>query len=241
MDITAVVPVRAGSRRLKNKNIAPFAGTNLLLHKIAQLQQVAAISRIVVTSDSDTMLDMALAAGAESHKRAIEYCDEQTRTFGEVVEHVCRAVPGETVLWATCTSPLVTSEHYEKAIEAYPQAIDAGFDSLMSVEAFKRYVWNDTGPINYQLGTKHVPSQQLPELFFVTDGILMAPRQKMIQWKYFHGVNPYKFRVDKRAGVDVDDTLDLLVAQAWFAAGQVAANPNAVSGGRPTGKPAKAA
>ena len=32
-DITAVIPVREGSTRLKNKNVAPFAGTNLLITK----------------------------------------------------------------------------------------------------------------------------------------------------------------------------------------------------------------
>ena len=31
--ITAIIPVRAGSTRLKNKNIASFAGTNLLVNK----------------------------------------------------------------------------------------------------------------------------------------------------------------------------------------------------------------
>jgi N-acylneuraminate cytidylyltransferase len=35
--LAAVIPVRAGSRRLKNKNIAPFAGTTLLQYKIQQL------------------------------------------------------------------------------------------------------------------------------------------------------------------------------------------------------------
>ena len=30
--ITAIIPVREGSRRLKNKNVAPFAGTNLLIN-----------------------------------------------------------------------------------------------------------------------------------------------------------------------------------------------------------------
>ena len=33
--ITAIIPVRAGSTRLKNKNVAPFAGTNLLPIKIS--------------------------------------------------------------------------------------------------------------------------------------------------------------------------------------------------------------
>jgi N-acylneuraminate cytidylyltransferase len=32
--ITAIIPVRAGSRRLKNKNILQFGDTNLLIRKI---------------------------------------------------------------------------------------------------------------------------------------------------------------------------------------------------------------
>ena len=77
--ITAIIPVRAGSTRLKNKNIAPFAGTNLLVNKIQQLKQVEEITRIVVSSDSDLMLEMARVAGADTHKRAPEYCDEKTK------------------------------------------------------------------------------------------------------------------------------------------------------------------
>ena len=47
------IPVRAGSTRLKNKNVAPFAGTNLLINKINQLKLVSEITKIVVSSDSD--------------------------------------------------------------------------------------------------------------------------------------------------------------------------------------------
>ena len=104
--ITAIIPVRAGSSRLKNKNIAPFAGTNLLINKINQLKQVRQITSIVVSSDSDLMLEMARSAGTQTHKRAPEYCDEQTRSFGEVVRHIAENVEGETILWATYTSPL---------------------------------------------------------------------------------------------------------------------------------------
>lgn len=214
--ITAIIPVRAGSTRLKNKNVAPFAGTNLLVNKIHQLQQVKEITRIVVSSDSDLMLEMAKAEGADIHKRAPEYCDEKTKTFGEVVRHIAESVDGETILWATCTSPLVFPKDYREAIAAYYPALEQGYDSLMSVESFKRYIWNEEGPLNYQLGLKHVPSQQLPTLYFVTDGILMAPRKKMIEWAYFHGHNPYKFLVDKRTGCDIDDGLDLACARAWL-------------------------
>ena len=214
--ITAIIPVRAGSTRLKNKNIAPFAGTNLLINKIHQLQQVKEITHIVVSSDSDLMLEMAKKAGADIHKRAPEYCDEKTKTFGEVVRHIVENVDGDDILWATCTSPLVFPKDYHEAIKAYYPALESGFDSLMSVESFKRYIWNEEGPLNYELGLKHVPSHQLPTLYFVTDGILMAPRKKMIEWAYFHGRNPFKFIVNKRTGCDIDDGLDLACARAWL-------------------------
>lgn len=216
MSYTAVIPVREGSRRLKNKNVAPFAGTNLLLNKINQLKQVEEIDDIVVSSDSDLMLAMASKAGVLTHKRALEFCDEKTKTFGEVVAHICSNVKGDNIIWATCTAPLVFPQNYKDAIRQYEKALNDGYDSLMSVEAFKRYLWNDEGPVNYELGLKHVPSQQLPSLYFVTDGILIAPRNKMIEWNYFHGKNPYKYLLDKRTSIDIDDGLDLACARAWL-------------------------
>lgn len=95
--------LREGGRRLKNKNVASFAGTNLLLNKIEQLKKVSEIERIVVTSDSDMMLAMAESAGALTHKRALEFCDESTKTFGEVVRHVAENVEGGSI---SCGRPV---------------------------------------------------------------------------------------------------------------------------------------
>jgi N-acylneuraminate cytidylyltransferase len=105
---------------------------------------------------------------------------------------------------------------YSRAIQNYEHALAEGFDSLVSVEVFKRYLWDSNGPVNYKLGLGHVPSQQLPEYFIITDGVLLAPRLKMIEWSYFHGHNPYKFRLGKRESVDIDDGLDLAKARAWM-------------------------
>ena len=214
--LTAIIPVRAGSRRLKNKNVAPFAGTTLLQYKISQLKKVKEVDRIVVSSDSDHMLELAAAEGALVHKRAPEFCDEKTKSFGEVVEHICSSVVGDDILWATCTSPLVTPETYSLAIATYRRDVPAKGDSLVSFEMIKRYLWNDEGPLNYELGLRHVPSQELPPLYIVTDGILIAPREKMVEWKYFHGRNPVRFLLDKKSSVDIDDGLDLACARAWL-------------------------
>ena len=187
-----------------------------MLNKIAQLKKVSEIEQIVVTSDSDIMLHMAEKEGIIVHKRAPEFCDESIKTFGEVVKHIAENVKGEHILWATCTSPLVFPIHYQEAIRLYRGIFGKGYDSLVSFEKIKRYLWNEEGPLNYELGLKHVPSQELPDLYIVTDGIILAPRTKMIEWSYFHGRNPYRFIVDKRTAIDIDDRLDLAAARAWL-------------------------
>jgi CMP-N-acetylneuraminic acid synthetase len=215
---TAIIPVRAGSRRLKNKNITPFNDTNLLINKINQLKNVSSISKIVVSSDSDEMLEMAKNENVEIHKRSWEYCDEKTKSFGEVVAHIADSVEGDNIVWATCTSPLVLPDSYQKAINLFEENVLKAKinDSLITVEPFKRYMWDDNGPLNYKLGINHVPSQELPVFYFVTDGILIAERKNMIKWNYFHGTNPYKMELEKRECVDIDDLLDLEKAKAWL-------------------------
>lgn len=210
---TAVIPVRAGSQRVKDKNIAPFGDSNLLVHKIRQLKGVASIDTVVVSSDSDVMLEMAKEEGVVPHRRSQEYCDEKTKTFGEVVRHICENVEGEHIVWAQCTSPLVTPALYADAIETYQKNLGA-HDSLASVEPFKRHVWDDSGPVNYQRGIAHPPSQRLPLWYFVT-GVFIAPRAKMIEWYHNIGANPYRYILSKIHSLDIDDELDLELAQSW--------------------------
>ena len=69
MNIKALIPVRAGSQRVKNKNIKLFAGTSLLEIKIKQMLEIKEIDGVIVNSDSDEMLEIAKSLGAETIKR----------------------------------------------------------------------------------------------------------------------------------------------------------------------------
>ena len=57
MKITAVIPVRKGSQRVKDKNLRPFAGTTLLDVKIKALLQVPEIDAIVVNTNSEAAIE----------------------------------------------------------------------------------------------------------------------------------------------------------------------------------------
>ena len=53
LKITAIIPVRKNSKRLKNKNFLPFFKNKSLLElKIEQLKRIKFIHKIVVSSDS---------------------------------------------------------------------------------------------------------------------------------------------------------------------------------------------
>ena len=96
--ITAVIPVRKGSVRVKNKNLKPFANTNLLELKINQLKQVKLVDDIVVSSDCDTMLSIAESHGIKTHKEMtiLPVLKQQTLSFSKP----CRVIDAEYIMYA---------------------------------------------------------------------------------------------------------------------------------------------
>ena len=78
--ITAIIPVRKGSQRVKNKNKKPFGETSLLEIKINQLlklQKWGKIDEIIVSTDDDDMLQIATSLGVLTHKRKEYYASSE--------------------------------------------------------------------------------------------------------------------------------------------------------------------
>ena len=213
--IIAIVPARKESSGLIDKNILPFGNSTLLEHKLTQLKKVTQISEIVVSSDDDTILELSKKRGVSVLKRPEEYASREC-PFGRFVEYICGQVDGEDVLWACCTSPFVSEELYSKAIEIYLSKLYEDYDSLISVQRLNRFVLDKNGPVNYQKGLRHKNSDQLNDLLLFTNGVVIAPREKMIEWKYIWGNVPYLLEVDKKTGIDISDQFDYDIARFYF-------------------------
>ncbi len=213
--ITAIVPVKGNSSRLPNKNILPFGDSNLLLHKINQLKKVKGITNIIVSSDSDQMLQMAEDAGVQAWKRPQKYADESV-PFGRFLDYLCEVLPNEHILWACVTSPLVEPELYEKAIQLYFEKLKEGFDSLITCLPCQSYYMDEKGPINFKMGLEHVNSEKLQPIYHFTNGINIAPKSKIAEWHYNYGPNAYRLMVNKRQAVDIDDIYDYECAKAML-------------------------
>ena len=118
MDIAAVIAAKGTSMRVPNKNIKPFGSTNLLEHKINQLQQVDVLKNIYINSESDNILKVASSAGAQIIKRD-SYYSTNTISINEVYKNVVSNVPHEHIMFIHITSPLIKIQTLNKCIKLY--------------------------------------------------------------------------------------------------------------------------
>lgn len=214
-NLTAIVPVKGSSSRLKNKNILPFADSNLLIYKIRQLKKLNEVDEILVSSDSDEMLRMAFEEGVRAVKRPSKYADE-SEPFGNFLEYLMGVMEYDHLLYACCTSPLIQENTYRKAIDLYFKGLSTGYDSLISVYKYQHFLLDDNGPMNFSRGLKHVNSQNLPIYYNFTCGIVMSPRESVIKWKYHFGPDVYKMEVAQEEAIDIDTYWDYVAAKAYY-------------------------
>lgn len=66
MAVVAVIPARAGSKRMPRKNLYPLGGRPLIAWSIEDALETEAIDRVVVSTDSPEIAAVALEYGAEA-------------------------------------------------------------------------------------------------------------------------------------------------------------------------------
>lgn len=208
--VTAVVPVRGGSQRLKNKNLCMIGDESLLARKIRVLKESKNVDRIVVNSDSDEMLEVARNLGVEAVRRDTEYAASDT-PMNDAIHNVLLNTPGEHIMWAQVTSPLITSSRIDEIINVYFKELNNGYDSLTTFKYLKEYIWDDKGPVNYSKGA-HPRSQELRAYKALTFTLMIIGKDRGIDKKYFIGDNPFFVEVLPLEAVDIDDGMDLEVA-----------------------------
>ena len=210
--IKALIPVRANSERVINKNIRPFAGSNLLELKIKQLLRIEEIDEVCVNSDSDEMLEMALHLGAVPIKRDIKYATSHI-PMNDVYENLAANIDCDHILYTNVTSPLVEINTYQKCIEKYFSL--KGYDSLNTVTSIKENLWLDGKPINYD-PDNHPRSQDLPDIYALNFAVNIISRDAMISRRNIVGKKFYPHFIGKAESIDIDDEEDFAIAEIIY-------------------------
>lgn len=218
MKITAVIPIRSGSQRVKDKNLRPFANTTLMENKISMLLNVPELDSIVVNTNSQEAIEIVKkkwgnVSKVSIHRREEYYASSQC-SGSEFFQHLGEVTDTDIFVYTPCTSPFIKPETISQCIRAF-QNREGETDCVSTVSSIKEFMWLDGAPVNYD--PLNAPnSQNLPNIVALNFGATITSKEDLIKNRNIIGKHP-KFVVSSDIeAVDIDTPLDFYIAEQIY-------------------------
>jgi len=214
----AIIPARGGSKRLPNKNILELKGKPLIAWSIEAAKKSKYIDNIVVSSDSDKILDIAKKYSVITIKRPDSLATDTASSI-DVIKHVVENIKEkyDYIVLLQPTSPLRNEEHIDEAIE---ELIKKNADAIVSVCEIDHPVeWSNVLPENLSMENfiskeNLKRSQDLPKRYRINGAIYICKTDKFLEEKtLLLEKNIFAYVMDKKYSVDIDDEFDFKLAE----------------------------
>lgn len=209
---TALVPMKAHSERVNNKNIRDMCGKPLFYYIIQTLQKCHNIDKIVVNTDSDIIKEK-----IRNDFPDVIILDRPEELRGDfvpmnsIIEHDLNKIEGDYFFQTHSTNPLLRPETIDKSIELLLSMSE--YDSLFSVNKMqKRYFDSKCRPINHDLSVMQ-RSQDLDPIYEENSCIFLFTRKSFGFEKNRIGKNPYMFEIDREEAMDIDEEFDFKLVE----------------------------
>lgn len=216
----AIIPARSGSKGLKDKNIIDLCGKPLIAYSIEAALETGLFDHVIVSTDSEHYAEIAQHYGAEVMMRGEALSNDKATTF-MVLEDILKNRLQESIDYFVLlqpTSPLRTSKHITEAIEKFESKIEH-FDFLVSMkEAEHAKVL--VNPIDDDESLKYFDTdfsnyrRQGYKDYSPNGAIFIAKPDSYLEQKHFFGAKALSYIMSAEDSVDIDGTLDLVVANA---------------------------
>lgn len=222
--VLALIPARAGSKRLKNKNILDLGGKPLIQWTIESAQKSEFIDDIYVSTDSKDISSLAVSLGVEMPFMRPDELASDTASSMDVVAHALSefsALGSEyvAIVLLQPTSPLRTALDIDSAFKLMDLK---GAESVVSVtECDHSPLWSNTLPDDLNMDdfirpeVQNKRSQDLPSYYRLNGAVYVS---KVPLYPRFEGFFPdsgkYAYVMPKERSVDIDDGFDLTLARA---------------------------
>jgi glycosyltransferase involved in cell wall biosynthesis len=132
--IVAIIPARAGSKRLERKNIIDINGKPMIQYAIDAALSSKYISKVFVSTESSEISSIAKNLGAQVITRPKELADDST-IKQEVIVHAVKMISKESkpdvVVSLQANSPQITSETLDDCIN---QLYETNTNEVMTVD-----------------------------------------------------------------------------------------------------------
>ncbi len=217
----AIIPARGGSKRVPKKNIRLFNGKPMIAHTVEAAINSGLFARVIVSTDSEEIAEVSVAAGAEVPFLRSQAADDFTPVseatlfaleqaedyFGEKYENVVQ-------LMANC--PLRDDQCIKRVFEEHCTK-----NHEFSISCFK-FGWmnpwwalkvDQEGNGKRLIENTYIRSQDLPELYCPTGAVWIAKTESLKRDKSFYGSQHKFVEITWQQAVDIDSEDDLIFAE----------------------------
>ena len=214
----AIIPARGGSKRLPNKNILNLNEKPLIAYSIEAGLKSKYINKVVVTSDSDEILNISSKYGANTIKRPNFLSTDISTSFDAIKHTIDNFEKYEYIILLQPTSPLRDEKDIDNAIILLNEK---KADAIISVCEMDHPVQcTDILPqdlsLNKFLNKEDCQkrSQDLKNYYRLNGAIYICKTSKLLEEKTFElKDNIYAYKMNRLKSVDIDTKLDFLFVQ----------------------------
>ena len=136
MEILSIIPARGGSKGIKRKNILPILGKPLVAYSIEASLNSKYITKTIVSSEDDEILEISEKFGAEVLRRPMELAQDVTKTAPVMVDVLHQLAKNgyepDYVVLLQPTCPLRNGDFIDKAFDFYFENMKKGYDSCFN-------------------------------------------------------------------------------------------------------------
>jgi CMP-N-acetylneuraminic acid synthetase len=211
--IAAIIPMRHNSERVPGKNYRSFNGKPLFHYVTESLLKVSAITKVVIDTDSPTVMDYA----REHFPQVIllerpEHLRDGAIPMNDVLLNVISQVEADFYLQTHSTNPLLSAATIQKGVDLFLKQYPI-YDSLFSVTRLQTRLWDELArAINHNPNIL-LRTQDLPPVYEENSCLYLFDKKILIERHNRIGSRPYLLEIPKHEALDIDEEIDFTVAE----------------------------
>lgn len=210
MEIIAIIPARANSKRIPNKNIRLLNSQPLISYVIRNALLSKYITKVIVTTDSEEVEIIARQFGVECIRRPDFLCQDDT-TLDPVIYDAVSSLTCDYVVTLQPTTPLLRVDSLDAAIEQCIQ--NPVIDTVVSVINFPRLAWKKTELNFTPLYKERLNCQYLPPYYRETGAFIISKREILSEQSCI-GTHVDIFETSQEEAVNISTFQDLALANS---------------------------